>query len=386
MSVNDDVIKAGVASDVDYMGRLFRDFRTLNSSSVSSIIPLCMAPYVSLVLHEAKRKPQAINPSAFEGFSTEVEEVCARARHSLKLFEDTRRHIDGQLRFFEDDILGKHSEHFLGNTWLRLARRWEKDLGLFTYEGAPVTSSHAAAFHLGVEPEKLFQDDIGTYMLSIMQQMGRYLGALGARVDTKGGETFVRYLSEAHLRSTDVRASTYYAQAFNGAATQAINGVLTDFQVRMNFIDKIITAGADIRNLEYTVFKIRYVTLYQVLLSLKILKEDSRYPLSLSSNAALESVLNKDAVRVITDGAVRGFRNTLMHYNLPKGANAAKVNLGQPIFGLVPQYFPSYDFGELSELVDACIHETAYALNNWASGVQSAPAERSSRATKTRCR
>ncbi|WP_406438027.1 hypothetical protein OHB00_26045 [Streptomyces sp. NBC_00631] len=262
----------------------------------------------------------------------------------------------------------KHSEDFLGNTWLRLAWRREKDLGLFTYEGTLVTTSHAAAFHLGVEADKLLQEDNGAYMFGIMRQIGRCFGALGACMDTQGGATFVRHLSGAHLRSADVRASTYYAQAFNGAATQAINGTLTDFQVRMNFIDKMIANGADIRNLEYSVFKIRYVTLYQVLLSLKLLKSDARYPLSPSSNAMLKIILDTDAVRVVTDGAARGFRNTLMHYNLLKGADTTKVDLTQPVFGLVPQYFPGYDFEELSNLVDICIHETAGTLNSWANG------------------
>lgn len=366
MSVNDDVVKAGVASDADYVGRLFRDFQAADDASVSSIMPLCMAPYFSLVLHEAKRKPQAIDPSAFDEFSAEAEEVCARARHSLKLFEDTQRHIEGQLQYFQDDIFDSHSDHFLGNTWLWLARKWEKDLGLFTYQGSLVTTSHAAAFHLGVEAEKLFQDDDGAYMLDVMQQFGRCFRAVGARTDTQGGETFVRHLSGESFRCADVRASTYYTQAFSGVPSQAMAGVLTDFQVRMNFIDQAVTAGADIRNLEYTVFKIRYVTLYQVLSSLRLLKEDARYPLSSSADDALEAILDTDAVRTITDRAVRQFRNTLMHYNLLSGADTAKVDLAQPVFGLVPQYFPAHGFEQLSELVDTCIRETAGALNDWA--------------------
>ncbi|MGI5413833.1 hypothetical protein ACQEV9_44395 [Streptomyces chartreusis] len=366
MSVNDDVVKAGVASDADYVGRLFRDFQAADDVNVSSIMPLCMAPYLSLVLHEAKRKSQAIDPSAFDGFSAEAEEVCARARHSLKLFEDTQRHIEGQLQYFQNDIFDKHSDHFLGNTWLWLARKWEKDLGLFTYQGSLVTTSHATAFHLGVEVDKLFRDDDGAYMLDVMQQFGRCFRTLGARTDTRGGETFVHHLSGGSLTSANKRAATYYTQAFSGVPSQAMAGVLTDFQVRMNFIDRAITAGADVRNLEYTVFKIRYVTLYQVLSSLQLLKDDPRYPLSPSADGALEAILDTDAVRTITDGAARQFRNTLMHYNLLSGADTAKVDLTQPVFGLVPQYFPSYDFERLSELVDTCIRETAGALNDWA--------------------
>lgn len=365
MSVNDDVIKAGVASDADYIGRLLRDMQNVGRSNLAGVVPLCMAPYYSLVLHEVRRKPQTIDPAVFDKFSAEAEKVCDRARHSLKLFEDTQRNIDGQLRFFKEDLLEKHSALFLGNTWLPFARRWERDLGLFTYDGTLITTSHAAAFHTGADASKFLRDR--KYSVRIMQEVGQCFRTLGSRMDTQGAETFVRSLSGARVQPEDVLASTYYAKAFNGAVTEAaINVALTDFQVRMNFINKVITAGADIRNLEYTVFKIRYVTLYQVLSSLKLLKEDARYPLPSSSSAALDSILDTDLVRVITDGAVREFRNTLMHYNLLKGADTMKVDLGQPIFGLVPQYFPGYDFAGLSEVVDTCIRETADALNSWA--------------------
>lgn len=365
MSVNDDVIKAGVANDADYIGRLLRDIQNIGRSDLAGVVPLLIAPYYSLVLHEAKRKPKAIDPSVFDKFSTEAEAVCARARHSLKLLEDTQRPIDEQFNFFEE-IAKKHSALFLGNTWLKFARRWERDLGLFTYEGTLVTTSHAAEFHTGLDVRKFLGNR--EYRLRIMREMGECFQMLGARMDTQGGETFVSSLSGIRIKSRDVLASPYYAKAFNGAATKTvINLALTDFQVRMNFINKVITAGADIRNLEYTVFKFRYITLYQVLSSLKLLKEDARYPLPPSSSVALDGILDTDAVRVIMDASVREFRNTLMHYNLLRGADTAKVDLGQPIFGLVPQYFPAYDFGDLSELVDTCIRETADALNSWGS-------------------
>ncbi|BFO19940.1 hypothetical protein SHKM778_63280 [Streptomyces sp. KM77-8] len=220
MSVNDDVIKAGVASDADYMGRLFRDLQSVDDSNLYGSIPLCMAPYFSLVIHEAKGKPHAIDPSAFDGFSADAAEVSARARHSLKLFEDNRRGIDGQLEFFKNDILAKHSVRFLGNTWLPFARRWENDLGLFTYGGILVTTSHAAAFHLGIKPENLFRDDDGVYIRGTMEKVGRCFYGLGARLDAPGEDTFVRHLSGHLVKRADVRASDYYQRAFNGSATR----------------------------------------------------------------------------------------------------------------------------------------------------------------------
>ncbi|MFJ8848093.1 hypothetical protein ACIRFF_34930 [Streptomyces cyaneofuscatus] len=367
MSVNDDIIKAGVASDANYIGRLLRDSQNVDPSVVS-VMSLCMAPYFSWIIHEAKSKPQAIDPSAFDGFSADAAEVSARARHSLKLFEDNRRGIEGQLEFFENDILAKHSARFLGNTWLPFARRWENDLGLFTYGGTLVTTSHAAAFHLGIKPENLFRDDDGVYVRGTMEQVGRCFYGLGARLDAPGDDTFMRHLSGNLVKRTDVRASDYYPRAFNGNATEAINGVLTDFQVMMNFIDKLITAAADVLNLEYTVFKIRYITMYAVLQSLALLKDDTDYPLSPASTAVIETILAAPAGRVVTDRSARHFRNTLMHYNLLPSADTARVDLGQPLFGLVPQYFPAYDFEGLSGLVDTCIQETASALNEWAAG------------------
>ncbi|KAB1150717.1 hypothetical protein F7R91_01690 [Streptomyces luteolifulvus] len=369
MSVNDDVIKAGIVSDADYMGRLFRDLQNANDSNLFGVVPLCMAPYFSLIIHEVKGKPQVIDPSVFDEFSADAAAVSARARHSLKLFEDTQRGIEGQLEFFKKDILDKHSAHFLGNTWFPPARRWEKDLGLFTYGGTLLATSHSAAFHLGIEHERIFRNDDGAYVRGTNEQVGRCFYRLGARLDATGGDTFVRHLSGNFVKRKDVRASGYYPRAFNGSTTEALNGVLTDFQVMMNFIDKVITAGADVLNLEYTVFKIRYITVYAVLQSLALLKDDARYPLSSASTAVIENILAAPAGRVITDRSVRHFRNTLMHYNLLPSADTARVDLGQPVFGLGPQYFPAYDFEGLGGLLDTCIQETANALNEWAGGV-----------------
>ncbi|WP_328492487.1 hypothetical protein OHS59_06805 [Streptomyces sp. NBC_00414] len=360
------VIKAGVASDANYMGRLFGDIVNSADSSGEGVIPLCMTPYVSLVIHEAQAKPQTIDPSAFDSFTDDAREVCARARHSLKLFEDTRRGTDGQLRFFEDEILKKHSSHFLGNTWLPPARFLESDLSLFTYNETLISTSHAAAFHIGMRTERLFHKDNEAYVRATMEKMGRCLYALGARLDAEGPRTFVRNLSREGVRHRDTRAAPYYQQGFNGSTTPAINGVLTDFQVRTNFIAFMLTAGSDVLDLEYTVFKIRYITLYQVLTSLMLLKENAAYPLSRESTEILEGITGSEEARLITNSSARGFRNTLMHYNLPGRIDTQRITLDQPLFGLVSIFFPSHNYRSLSELTDRCVKTTAERLNSWA--------------------
>jgi hypothetical protein len=59
-------------------------------------------------------------------------------------------------------------------------------------------------------------------------------------------------------------------------------------------------------------------------------------------------------------------RNTLMHYNLDSRVDTTRVDVNQPIFGLVPIYFPSYDAASFSILVGRCITETAAAIETWA--------------------
>ncbi|MFQ6143300.1 hypothetical protein ACLMNJ_09480 [Streptomyces seoulensis] len=365
MDINDEVIKRGVRDDALYVGRLFRDISTHEDGALGWIISFCAIPYLSLFLHEARAKPTAIDPAVFSGFSADAEEICARARHSLKLFEDTKRGIEAQLNYFEGDIRSAHADRFLNNTWLKPAKFLECDLGLYKFRGETISTTHAATFHLGVEPRRLLEEDGGPYVASITQQYGEAFAKLGATFDS-GAETFVRHLTKVDFTDQDKRSSRYYKKVFNGDATAALNGVLTGFQAMMNFAASIITAGSDASDLEYTVFKIRYLALYTVLASLRLLHDDPKYPLTHSSHEAVRSLIDHPDALLVTDGSGRPFRNTLMHYNLVGAAARTHADLGQPVFGLVPLYFPAHDFESFSVVVDRCVRATARGLNEWA--------------------
>src|ERR1044072_9360161 len=113
MNVGDQVIKQGVRNDALFVGRLFRDLMLHEGGELSAALSFCEIPYLSLFLHEARAKAGVIEPGALLEFSQDAEEVCARARHSLKLFEDTKRGVRGQLEYFQDEILAPHSTRFL---------------------------------------------------------------------------------------------------------------------------------------------------------------------------------------------------------------------------------------------------------------------------------
>ena len=364
-TIADDVIMAGVKADAIYVGRVIRNITAPNAAPFAGILPFCLVPYLSLFVYESRAKLIANDPAMQTALSQDADAICARSRHSLKLFEDTQRGIEGQLDYFRDEILVAHSERFLNNTWFPPARVLETDLGIYSYAGRPIATTHAATFHMGIEPRALLEAD-APYIQGLFAQYGSYFGKLGARLDA-GADTFVVHLDSAQLDAkNDKRASKYYGRVFNGPTTPAINGLLVGFQAMMNFADSIISVGANIHDLEYTVFKIRYLTVYEVLMSLQLLRNDPAYPMSSASMDSIRTIVDTPEAQLITTRPTKAFRNTLMHYNLNHHVDLSRVDLGQPLFGLVPVYFPTHDLHTFSELVDRCIRETAAGLNTWA--------------------
>ncbi|GAA1068466.1 hypothetical protein [Streptomyces asiaticus] len=364
MPTTAEVVQASIALDATYMGRVYTELNHLPNAKILSIGSLCVAPFMSLVIYEALRKASSLPASANIALSEDVYDVCGRARHSLKLFTDTNGGIDRQLMHFEKEIMKEHSGYFLGNTWLPLARFLETDLGVFTYEGQIITTTHSATFHLGIPSHRLFQDGFGPVMQSILQQMGRCLAELGTGGYIGKPSTFASYVPDSSLRNRDARASKHYKRTFNGPETPYINGTLTDFQAITNFIASLLVTGADPLSLEYSVFKIRYIALFHVLASLRVLQGRLDMGLSRRSSEIIERIVGTSEAQIVTDPSTRGFRNTLMHYG-PTNAMLGQIDLSAPLFGLVPICFPDHDFKSLSALVDRCIRTTSRELNEW---------------------
>lgn len=368
MNSPDRVGQQGIANDVDYVSRLARDL--IGRNDISPIVSLCMAPFYALIIKESLPKLQANDPALLTTLSQEVADIVARSRNALKLFEDKKPKeksgISKNISYFREEIIPAHSERFLGNTWFPPARFLETDLGLYRYGDRIVTTTHAATFYMGVDPRKLL-GGLDEEIRAVYEEYGIYFGRIGARLDASGPETFVNHIPDGSVSLHDVRATKHYGRGFNGAATQDVNAVLTVFQAMMNFADTILIAGADVRNLEYSVFKFRYLTLYAVLASLRLLRDDASYSLTAASKDAIRSIVDSPEALVITQEGARPFRNTLMHYNLDSRIDSAQVDLAQPLFGIVPTCFPSHDVESFAELVNRGIGGTAKILDKWAS-------------------
>lgn len=365
-TVLETVIAQGVANDTAYVGRLASDLNAPEYASFMGRISLCMAPYLSLFVHESHRKLQASDPALASLLSSGVEAIVTRSRHSLKLFEDTHRGVAGQLAYFRDELLPAHRRRFLGNTWLPLARPLEKDLGLFSYAGKLFATSHSTNFHMGIEPSTLLTQN-GEETRAIYEAYGQYFGRLGSRLEADGG-TFVSHLDPQRFNRwpKDVRAAKYYHRVFDGPGNPDLNALLTVFRGMMNFVGSVITAGMAADAVEYTVFKIRFLTVYQVLGSLQVLRDEQRQSLTARSVEWIDQITGTAEAQAIMARTGRPFRNTLMHYNLDSRVDQTRVDVNQPFFGLVPIYFPAHDATSFVKLVDRCIVATAEAIDGWA--------------------
>lgn len=103
------VIWSGIFSDADYFGRYFRDVTRCGDGPLNSALAFCMAPHFSLAMHESARKASKIDANISAAFEEATIIISARSRHSMKLFEDTKRGIEGQISYFRDEVFTAHS-------------------------------------------------------------------------------------------------------------------------------------------------------------------------------------------------------------------------------------------------------------------------------------
>lgn len=366
MTIEEVVIYLGFAHDVEHAGRLARDLHDPAYSSFTPIVTLCLAPYLSLFVHESYRKLQTLDPELAELLSDDVESIVKRSRHSLKLFEDTKRGVAGQIAYFRDELLPAHTHYFLDNPppILQPFVNDLKDLGLFSYDGRLIATSHSTNFHLGIESLRLLEAT-SAERRAIYEKYGEYFGHFGARLDGDK-PTFISDLDPKRFNQDiqDVRADEYYRSVFDGNGDPALNAVLTVFRCMMNFVGSVMATSADVGDIEYTVFKIRFLALYQVLGSLSVLR-DEYANLTSQSTAYIEKITGTAEAQLIMNPVVKPFRNTLMHYNLDR-VDTTRVDVHQPLFGLVPVFFPAYDLANFAAVIDRCITETAAAMDEWA--------------------
>ena len=356
------VIDSAMRADAVFVGRVISALTRPEFAEVANTVSFCLASYFSLFIYEGYARLPEVAPHLYAPLSPLAQSVTARSRHSLKFFEDTHRGIEGQISYFEDEIFPAHAQRFYGNTWLPLARRWETDLGFYRYAGRLVSTTHAATFGLGLDPKTMFDKDAGPELIRIMTEYGQYFGVLGATLDAEAS-SFLDDVDMAQFGKLgdDVRSERYYQRVFNGKTTPSINALMTVFQASMNFVDVLVPSG-----LEYSLFKIRFLTVYQVLRSLEMLRTERASDLSTESLAAIAGIVDTVEARLIINPLAKPFRNTLMHYGPDRRIDLSLVDEDDLIGSLVPLCYGGLTAEDFAVKLDACISHTAAGLNTWA--------------------
>ncbi|MGB8096644.1 MAG: hypothetical protein WCF17_05770 [Terracidiphilus sp.] len=350
--------------DAAYAGRFIGSLARADSR-VGPVATFCMFSYFSLFAHESYERLKELDPPLAQqiSLSAAAAKVVARSRHSLKLFEDTKRRVNGQLIYFRDEIIPAHRAMFIDRIRFPFLKFLGNDLGIYSYDGVPVSSTHAATFALGIEPQALFGTDAGRKQREVAREYGQYFAEWGAKLDQQS-LSFPAHMSATHLEDRDVRSDSVYRCRFNGSGTPDINALLSVFQASLNVADKLLSLDTEPVSLQTTV-KLKYLAAYQIIRSLEILFVDQAAQLRSESRDTIRSIVGHPTARLITDPSKRPFRNTLMHYGPDSRIDLTQLSFGRPLYGLVEECF-SMDLASFDTLLATLIAHLASEMNNWA--------------------
>jgi hypothetical protein len=284
------------------------------------------------------------------------------SRNTLKLF-DVHENVDGVIEHFIDNIVAPHSQHFLGNTWLPLARPLEKDLGITFYGDRIIYTTQSAAFILGVAPQMLLTPTGGEHLKAASIRYGEHFGGFWDH-ESKLGPSFVDRLDAKQVKMRDVRAAGYYGSHFNGSSTPDINALLFVFLSALNFLDVMLKLD-DLPESRQTVLKMQFITLYHVKSSLKKLRSRRAADLSRQSLDFIHEVVSDMTLDSITSGTSRYLRNTLIHYGIHPSVQASELDPALPCYGLIEKYLPGQNYTSLSAIVTEQIARVAKIFSVW---------------------
>jgi hypothetical protein len=332
-----------------------------------SEIPLfAMLRYLSMYVYESHKALEAIEPELAEILVVDNADIIERSRHTVKLFDDTHDQfgrssgVTSQL----GSITQAHRAAFLDNTWFPPARVLETDLAVYRYRGRLVATTHAIAFHLGLPPEAIADNEAyGRTLMSIGEGVARYVNAFAGNLPWQG-RSFMDRVDLGSVENVDIRSSNVYPAAFDAGLDDEATAALLIFQCSVNFLALMLAEESNPQSAE-AVFKLNLVVLYHVLSSLAKFKVAFRPSLTVASLARLDVILNHATTAQLMDRSKAGLRNTLMHYR-PRGAQiVAQLSLDQPLCGLVEAYYPTYDFDTMGKLVDEHVQFVGEQLDDW---------------------
>jgi hypothetical protein len=358
-----------IRTDVEFCRQLILESAVKNSSG---ILPFGLTPYLSLFVIETYNYFGSRVPGFSNLAKRQHQNILRASRTRIKLY-DRKQDISSLMDHLE--WINDFSRGWMNcghGGWLGWLKKWvQPDMGLYFYGDHLVSTTQAAFFNLGFangdiattqqgEPiglKELSQSvgrDIGEYISFLSNEFAKALGAPATVLCTY-------QLSESPFRLTDKNTISFLRDLDSSNTPLHINSCLLLSLTTVNFLIHVFRRlVVDDPN---TWFKLKFLTLYHVVVSLTAL-QNGFYTSGLSQNSkdVLAHLLDDRELKTLRSKSA--FRNIMVHYEI-RDVPENRLTMDIPYFGLLEHFFAGASFTTVNDLVNRQLLRISAALEDW---------------------
>jgi hypothetical protein len=370
-SLNQAVEFAMISTDAEFCRQLIVEAFIKNKSG---ILPFGLTPYLSLFVIETYKYFGSRVPGFTSLAKRQNANIIQASRTRSKLYEG-REDVTTLMNHLEWIVRFSRGWMNIGHVglagWLK---RWiQPDMGLYFCDGHLVSTTHVAFYNLGYEEGNIAVttqgEPIGLDELShsVGRDIGEYIGLLSAvftrTLGTSTSELCQYQMDHDAFSFADKKALSFLRSLDTSNTPLHINSCLLLALSTVNFI--LYVFRKMVVNEPNTWFKIKFLTLYHVILSLTTLQNNFyKSGLSTKSKQLLAYVLADKELRMLRSKSA--FRNIIVHYGI-RNVPESNLRLDCQYFGLVEHFFGGAIFNDVNNVIDLQLVRLSAALEDWMS-------------------
>lgn len=338
----------------------------------SSVIMLGLMPYLSAYVVDSFEYLRREN-SKFEKLLLQNHQKIIRiSRLRMKLTGGRAEKLGDLVKFLEG-IDKSHYDQFqrMNQSFLRsFLSRFQADLGQYKFDNYLIGTTHTAYLHLGyVNPDdEIFINQGKKHRnFEVGRELGTYIKVLDDsvfRTKANGKNGQISYQLEDGILSQEynVKSQIFYPNVFNSENSIGLNRLLVWLLCVTNFAYFILPNIFS--HCPTSLFKMRYLTLYHVVMSLHKI-QNYYYPrnvLAERSKDILKDLLGESFGKKIK--AQTSFRNVLVHYSV-NDISEKNIRMQLPLYGLAEHFFKGATFEEINVKLDKRLEFFSIRMNEW---------------------
>jgi hypothetical protein len=333
------------------------------SEREAAVAVLCLYPHFARIVYESDRCLTRLDPSiGSKLIDQQYRPQLEAARHSTKLFDDTKRGLAGLVDWF-DRATREHQDRFRGNVLARMFRN--SDLAVATFDQKLVTTSLVSNLCLGANPSDLLS--AGTQR-ELTFGSSTALGAFASGVVRAfTGATPQPTLDLANIGSVSTEAeenvlmTEYFSRRYEAEFPVGLKAALTAVESSAQTAASVLSVTGP--GHEDTVFRARLIVASHLVSSLRKLLREHTQSVSKEVRELISELLQSKAAKLVVQRGTRSLRNIAMHYELTRPISGLDVN--RPMSGLVEALVSTTTYDQLSAVVLMLCDEAALLLREW---------------------